>query len=324
MDLKNLRTFIQVAELGSFTKAAQRLGFSQPTVTFQIKQLEAELDVRLFERVRHTVTLTEQGRTVLSRAYQMDQLTQELARDLHEAGEVTGHIHLAMADSLVALLGRAFQSFWRDWPGIRLKITTAGTEEMFRLLNHNEADQVMTLDSRVYDAEYIIVHEEKVTAHFVAPADSPLAGRDSVSVQEVLEQPFLLTEKGMSYRRLLDERLAARSLEIVPALETGDVALICRLTAQGAGCSFLPDYATQEAVEAGRLARLPVGASRSACGSSCSATGTSGCLPSFERSWSTAPCSDPAGLRFDFAQCLRADPPAYAIRQWTTSGKRTH
>lgn len=258
MDLKNLLTFIQVAELGSFTKAAQRLGFSQPAVTFQIKQLETELDARLFERVRHTVTLTEQGRTVLARAYQITQLTQELTQDLHTAGLVTGHIHLAIADSLVGLLGQTFQHFWRDWPGIRLKITTAGTEDMFRLLSHNEADLVMTLDSRIYDAEYVIIHEEEVTAHFVAPADSPLAGREKLFVQEVLEQPFLLTEKGMSYRRLLDERLAARSMEIVPVLETGDVALICRLVAQGAGCSFLPDYATKAAVEAGRLVRLPV------------------------------------------------------------------
>lgn len=258
MDLKNLRTFIQVAELGSFTKAAQRLGFSQPAVTAQIKQLETELDVRLFERIRHTVALTQQGREVLGCAYQMTQLDQELAHSLHSPNGVTGRIHLAMADSLVALLGRTFQRFWRDWPGIRLKITTAGTEEMFRLLNQNEADLVMTLDSRVYDAEYIIVHEEKVTVHFVVPADSPLAGRGPVPIREMLAQPFLLTEKGMSYRRLLDERLAAQSLEIVPVLETGDVALVCRLVEQGAGCSFLPDYATQEAVDAGRLARVAV------------------------------------------------------------------
>lgn len=258
MDLKNLRTFIQVAELGSFTKAAQRLGFSQPAVTSQIKQLEAELEVRLFERIRHTVALTQQGRKVLSYAYRMTQLTQELGRGLRTAGEVTGQIHLVMADSLVGLLGQTFQSFWQDWPGIRLKITTAGTEEMFRLLSHNEADLVMTLDSRVYDTEYIIIHEEKVTAHFVAPANSPLAERETVPIAEMLEQPFLLTEKGMSYRRLLDERLAARSMEIVPVLESGDVALICCLVEQGAGCSFLPDYATQKAVEAGRLARVPV------------------------------------------------------------------
>lgn len=258
MDLKNLRTFIQVAELSSFTKAAQRLGFSQPTVTFQIKQLEAELGVQLFERIRHTVVLTQQGREVLRYAYQVGQLTQELTQELNTQGEVTGHIHLAMADSLCHMLGRVFNDFWRDYPGIRLKVTTAGTGEMFRLLNHNEADLVMTLDSRVYDAEYIIAHEERVTAHFVAPAGSPLAERGTVTIQEVLEQPFLLTEKGMSYRRLLDEKMAAQSLEIVPVLETGDVELICRLVEQGAGCSFLPDYVTQSGIQTGRLALIPV------------------------------------------------------------------
>lgn len=258
MDMKNLRTFIQVAEQGSFTRAAQLLGFSQPAVTAQIKQLEAELEVQLFERIRHTVMLTQQGREVLGYAYQMTQLTQELHCGLHTPGEVAGHIHLVMADSLVGLVGRSFQQFWRDWPGIRLKITTAGTQEMFRLLNHNEADLVMTLDGRVYDAEYVIIREEKVAAHFVAPADSPLAGRGPVPVREVAGQPFLLTEKGMSYRRLLDERLAARSLELVPVLETGDVELICRLVEQGAGWSFLPDYVTQESVDAGRMARVAV------------------------------------------------------------------
>lgn len=258
MDLKNLRTFIQVAELGSFTKAAQRLGFSQPAVTFQIRQLETELDVQLFERVRHTVTLTRQGQEVLEYAYQITQLTQTLACDLRTPGEVTGHIHIAMADSLAPLLGQAFRNFWQDWPGIRLKITTTGTEEMFRLLNHNEVDLVMTLDSRVYDAEYVIIHEEKVTTHFVSSADSPLAGQGQVPVEEILKQPFLLTEKGMSYRRLLDEKLAARSLEIVPVLEAGDVDLICSLIRQGAGCSFLPDYVTQAAVDAGQLSRIPV------------------------------------------------------------------
>ena len=61
MDIKNLTTFIHVAELGSFTKAAEALGFSQSTVSFQIKQLETELNSQLFERINHTVVLTEKG-----------------------------------------------------------------------------------------------------------------------------------------------------------------------------------------------------------------------------------------------------------------------
>ena len=80
MDIKNLITFIHVAELNSFTKAASKLGYSQSTVSFQIKQLETELNSQLFERINHTVALTEKGREVLEYAHQISKLTQELGR----------------------------------------------------------------------------------------------------------------------------------------------------------------------------------------------------------------------------------------------------
>lgn len=258
MDLKNVKSFIYVAELGSFTKAAERLGFSQSTISFQIKQLEAELNVRLFERIYHTVNLTEQGRQVLGYAHQMDKLMQELETDLRRESKIVGHIRLAMADSLCTFLGQSFHDFWDRNPGISLKIITAGTQEMFRLLNHNEVDLVLTLDNHIYDTEYVLIREENIETHFVAAPDCPLAKKPHLSIREVIEAPFLLTEKGMSYRRLMDEALAAQSLEINPILETGNVTLICQLAEQGVGCSFLPDYVTAAAVQAGRLSYLPV------------------------------------------------------------------
>ena len=258
MDMKNLKTFIQVAELASFTKAAQQLGLSQSTISFQIKQLEEELGVKLFERIHHTVNLTQQGREVLRYAHEMERMTQNLSRDLRADKGISGHIRLAMADSLAILLGDSLCAFRRDYPGITLKIITAGTEEMIRLLNHNEADLVFTLDSHIYNAEYVIIREDRIGTHFVAAADSPLAREKDLPVERLLRQPLLLTEKGMSYRRLMDEWLAARSLEAVPTVETGNTELICRLVAQGAGCSFLPDYTTEPFVAAGKLVRLDV------------------------------------------------------------------
>ena len=71
MDLKNLTTFIHVAELNSFSKAALALGYSQSTVSFQIRQLETELNAQLFERIHHTVALTEKGREVLKKLVRM-------------------------------------------------------------------------------------------------------------------------------------------------------------------------------------------------------------------------------------------------------------
>lgn len=259
MDLKNLMTFIHVAELNSFTRAGQKLGFSQSTVSFQIKQLEKELGTQLFERINHTVVLTEKGRDVLSYAHQVSKLTQELDRTLQSGEEICGNIRLAMADSLCdSLLQEGFDDFRRRYPGISLKIIAAGTEEMFRLLNQNEADAVLTLDNHIFQAEYVIAREERAGVHFVADSRNPLCRRQAIEAAELVSEPFILTEKGMSYRRLMDERLASLSLEIRPVLEIGSAGLICSLVEQGAGISLLPDYVTEEKVREGRLVHLPV------------------------------------------------------------------
>ena len=115
---------------------------------------------------------------------------------------------------------------------------------------------VCTLDSHIYNTRYQIAGEERIGLHFVVAADHPLSRKGKLSKKDLLRQDFLLTEKGMSYRRLLDEWLARESLELQPVLEMGSADLICRLVEQGAGISFLPDYVTQRGVEEGRLVRL--------------------------------------------------------------------
>lgn len=259
MDLKNLLTFMHVAELNSFTRAGQKLGFSQSTVSFQIKQLERELGTQLFERINHTVVLTEKGRDVLKFAHQISKMTQELDKRLQNEEEVSGNVRIAMSDSLCDnMLQEGFGEFRDRYPGISLKIITAGTEEMFRLLNQNEADAVLTLDNHIFHAEYVIAREERSGVHFVADSENPLCEREELFPEDLAGQPFLLTEKGMSYRRLMDEKFAELSMEILPVLEIGSAGLICSLVEQGAGISFLPDYVTEEKVRAGRLRYLPV------------------------------------------------------------------
>lgn len=259
MDLKNLLTFMHVAELNSFTRAGQKLGFSQSTVSFQIKQLERELGTQLFERINHTVVLTEKGRDVLKFAHQISKMTQELDKRLQNEEEVSGNVRIAMADSLCDnMLQEGFGEFRDRYPGISLKIIMAGTEEMFRLLNQNEADAVLTLDNHIFHAEYVIAREERSGVHFVADSENPLCEREELFPEDLAGQPFLLTEKGMSYRRLMDEKFAELSMEILPVLEIGSAGLICSLVEQGAGISFLPDYVTEEKVRAGRLRYLPV------------------------------------------------------------------
>ena len=123
-------------------------------------------------------------------AHQISKLTQELGEKMQDERTVKGHICLAMPDSLCdSLLGEQFLDFRKRYPGITLKIIEAGTEEMFRLINHNEADAILTLDNHIYNTEYVIVREEKMEMHFVADAKSPLCHSKTISVQELIHQP---------------------------------------------------------------------------------------------------------------------------------------
>ncbi len=259
MEIRNLRTFQQVAELNSFTAAAVALGYSQSTVSFQIKQLETELGCLLFERINHTLTLTEQGREVLDYAQSVLHLTEEFKQNMDPSREPSGSLHIVAPDSLCEVMIRgSYRNFYNRYPKISLRFSTADTVEMFRMLDRNEADVILTLDSHVYSRDYVIAKEEPVPVHFVTGAGSPFAGRESLSVRELLAAPFVLTEKGMGYRRILDSALEKLSLEVRPVLELGRTDMITTVLSQGTGISFLPDFVTREAVERGELVYLNV------------------------------------------------------------------
>lgn len=259
MDIRGLQIFLEVADLKSFTRAGERLGYSQPTISFQIRQLEQELGVPLFDRIGHTVSLTDAGREALQYAQRIWNLTQEMSLGARQEHKITGNVRIGMADSLCSpLIANGFARFRAEYPGISVQILDAGTGELFRMLDHNEVDMVCTMDSHVQDTAYVIASEEPVGAHFVAASQNPLTAEPAIPVERLLDQPFLLTEKGMSYRRLMEEQLAAKALEVRPVLETGRADLLSRLVEQDMGISFLPDYVTEEGVREGRLVRLDV------------------------------------------------------------------
>ena len=248
--------------MGSFTKAANFLGYSQSTVSFQIKQLETEFGCQLFERINHSVTLTGKGRELLEYAHRINQLTDELHEVMTQDHQITGSVRIATADSLCASLMRdKFVSFREKYPGIVLKLIPAGTEEMFRMMDCNEVDAIMTLDSHIYNTEYMLAKEEKAAAIFVASpglVKQVLEKDGKYHILQLISYPFLLTERGMSYRRLLDQKLAAQSLEIRPVLEIGNADLLADLAVQGAGIAVLPDFVVEQHLKEGRLVRLEV------------------------------------------------------------------
>lgn len=260
MDMKNINTFIYTAELGSFTKAAELLGYSQSTVSFQIRQLEEELGTVLFERINRTVALTDRGKEILRYAHRMKQLAGEMQEMVQPKQEVRGHLRIAMSDSLCEEIAeKLFILLQQKYPEVTMKIVIAGTDEMFRLLNQNQVDFVYTLDRHIYHSDYVIVTESREAVHFVTGYQNRLRRKKQILLEDLICQPFILTEKEMSYRKLLSEYLASRSLEIQPVFEVGNTELICRMLEKNTSVvSLLPDYVTEKAVREKRLVRLDV------------------------------------------------------------------
>ena len=259
MELRNLITFTHVAELGSFTKAAEQLGYSQSTISFQIKQLEEELDCLLFERINHTITLTERGRELVSYAHQVRALTDEFKESLSTDEELSGRIHIVTPDSVCDdMINSHYIEFHNRYPNISVKFTTADTLVMFDMLDHNEADIIITLDNHSYNKDYIIAKEEPLSMHFVASSNSRFAKVKGLSIKDIIDEPFILTEYGQGYRRVFDKELAKRSLEITPVLEIGRTDIITTTVAHSNMISYLPDFVTKDLVNSGELCYLDV------------------------------------------------------------------
>ena len=259
MELRNLITFISVVELGSFTKAGKQLGYSQSTVSFQIKQLEEELNCLLFERINHTVTLTERGRELLSYAHQIRALTDEFNDNVKKENDYSGYIHVVTPDSVCEdMINTNYIDFYSKYPNVSLKFTPADTSVMFDMLDRNEADVIITLDNHVYKKDYVIAKEMPLSMHFVTNSSSKFAKMKNLSVKDVISEPFLLTEKGQGYRRVLDKELAKKSLQINPVLEIGRTDIITSVLTKSNMISFLPDFVTEQKVKSGELSYIDV------------------------------------------------------------------
>ena len=259
MELRNINTFLHIAELHSFSSAARELGYSQSAVSAQIAQLEAELGTPLFDRVGKTVRLTDAGQTFQGYARSLLVMAQQAKAALQPARAVTGTLRVALADSVCStFLPGLLQQFHALCPQVELVLRTATADEMLRLLGANQIDLAYTLDQPLLLPSLTLAVNVPEPVCFVAPAGHPLSGAEAVPLDILAQQEFLLTERGMSYRDALDQRLAARGLAVHPYLELGSASLLCQMVERGMGLSFLPEYIVRSSLSAGRLARLNV------------------------------------------------------------------
>lgn len=259
MELREITTFLHVAKLKSFSKAAEQLGYTQAAVTIQIKHLEKELNVHLFDRIGKQTTLTHQGAVFYEYASHITKEITQAKEAISDSRELTGKLCVGTIESVCASVFPAlFREYHRLYPKVNLNIVTDSPETLLHMMDKNAIDIVYFLDKPMYNSKWIKVLEEPEDVRFVASSSHPLASKQNLTLDEVIRQPFISTEKDASYRFLLEQYLAAVGKELHPFLEIGDTEFIIDQLRHNLGVSFLPAFIVQREVALGTLSLLHV------------------------------------------------------------------
>jgi DNA-binding transcriptional LysR family regulator len=254
MDLRQLEYLVAIDDHGTFTRAAEKMHVSQPSLSHAIRHLEQDLGVALFHRLGRSVAATAAGRQVIEAARQV---LRDMADVRAAAAAVTllisGTLHMTAlptlaVDPLAALIGR----FRRDHQGVTIRIReTETTAEVEASVRSGEAELGMT-DITIGGSGLVRIPLARQEILLVSPPDTRIDA-ESMTPRALSTIPLIVTPTGTSTRRLLDQVVARSGLEPNIAVEIGHREAIVPLVLAGAGSSLLPSALAAEAAARGAV-----------------------------------------------------------------------
>lgn len=255
MDLATLNAFIAIAELGSFSEAAMRLHLTQPAVSKRIASLEQQLRVRLFDRLGREVSLTEAGRALLPRAYQILNVLEDTRRALTNLnGEITGRLTLATSHHIgLHRLPPLLRAFTRAHPQVALDIQFLDSEVAYDEVFHGRAElAVITLAPDTRDpVRAVPVWDDPLD--FVTAPEHPLAQGTGVTLADVALHPAVFPGGNTFTHHIVQRLFEAEDLTPNIAMSTNYLETIKMMVSIGLAWSVLPRTMLDE-----QVARLPL------------------------------------------------------------------
>ena len=254
-----MRTIIHVAELGSLSKAADRLNIAQPALSRQVRLLEEELGVRLFERHGRGMVISEAGQEVLRHAHRIAAEIQEI-RTIQSDDDVSlkGHVSIGMpptiSDILAVPLVSAFQN---RHPDATVRIVSAYSSYVLDWLHRGDVDVAILFEStnaRSLKSEPLI--EEKL--FLIGPKTEEESAREVVSFSNLKGQPLLLPSMGHSLRALLEDCSKGHDFRLNVAIETDSYSILKNLVRAGHGKTILPLAPIHQEIADGSLSFQPL------------------------------------------------------------------
>ena len=259
MELRQLRYAVAVAAYRHFTKAAASVPVAQPALSHQVKLLELELGIELFERSRGGVRLTEAGEIFIARARralaEVDAARDEIAA---LKGLASGRLVLGAMQALASLdLPRLLATFHAAHPGIEVSLREDSTRDMFMMAARGEIDlAIAALDvDRPAGLDAIPLVREPVL--MAVPAAHPLAHRESVAVQDFRHETFIFFGQGTGLRTITEKAAERAGFTPRASFETGSLDRLLALVSEGLGVALVPASTVRGPRPPG-IAALPV------------------------------------------------------------------
>ena len=254
MELRNILSFLRVNELGSFSKAAESMGYAQSPDTMQIQQLEEELGKPLFDRFGRTVTLTDFGTRYLPLARQMYQTSQEMLNLSIEPEKLTGTIKIGIIESLFfSNFQQLLHKYQVQFPEVTLEFSLASSTELYGLLAKNKVDIICCLSDNLIKQRFVTMRAISVPVVFVSNPSNRLAKCCAVPLKELVQERFVGAEEIGIYQQLLLKLLADHGLTTRENVRLNSTRGIVEILKYSDGISFLPEYTVKKDVEQGDL-----------------------------------------------------------------------
>ncbi len=258
LTLKQLRIFEAVAEHRNYTQAAKSLFLTQPAVSMQIRQLEEEAGMALFERSGKEVRLTDAGLELLHHARLIHQQLEEAQQAMAEMrGLKRGRLRLTMASTANYFAPRLLAGFCRRHPGVRISLDVANRDGLIQALENNTSDIVIMgkPPERLPVRAEIFLDNPLVV---IAPPGHPLAGRRRIPLSELARHPFIVRERGSGTRAAVERFLARHDVERPTGMEMNSSEAIKQAVQAGLGLGVVSLHTLEMELALQRLVVLDV------------------------------------------------------------------
>ena len=242
MEVRQLQTFCVLAEELNFTRTAERVFTVQSNVTSQIKALEAELGVPLFDRLAKRVVLTEAGRRFRPYAEKALAAMDQGSRAVKFGAEPAGPLNIYAPESVLTYrLPEVLKLFRKRYPKVELIFRPESDSKLADELECGKLDLAISMSDSI-DAEHLTsIGMRNEDIYLFTTPDHPLANAKKIYAKDLVDQTLLLTESGCGYRKKLDMQLAAANVRPQHVTEFSSVEAIKQCVQAGMGIGFLPE-----------------------------------------------------------------------------------